>query len=204
MARTAFTILATTTALAMLVGIGQASASDESTDPGTELTRLQAELASVTAERDALLEEATARAERYRRSSETQQAIIDIIADPAAFGSMEEVLDRLDELAVPGSTMDDVALGTAGWRDAWRGTLYGAQATLPTWVKWMADDGSIGGSLWTWAGSARNGESFDLPGIDVSTYDENGLITSVVVYWPYEDSEVACVFDKGNEACAIG
>jgi hypothetical protein len=202
MARSAITVLVTATTLAVLVGIGQASASDESSDPQSELTRLQAELLTVTAERDALLGEATARDERHQRSNETQQAIIDIIADPAAFGSMDEVLDLLDELAVPGATMDDVALGAAGWRNAWRGTLFGARATLPTWVKWMADDGSIGGSLWTWTGSARNGESFTLPGIDVSTYDENGLVTSVVVHWPYENSEVACVFSKGNEACA--
>ena len=204
MARSAITVLATATALAVLVGLGQASASEESSDPQSELTRLQAELATVTAERDALLEEDRARDERYQRSSETQEALIDIIADPAAFGSMDEVLDLLDELAVPGASMDDVALGAAGWRAAWQGTLFGARATIPTWVKWMADDGSIGGSLWTWTGRARNGESLTLPGIDVSTYDENGLITSVVVYWPYENSEVACVFYKGNEACATG
>ncbi len=204
MARSVIRVLATATVLAAFMGASQAGAAEDSGDLQAEVARVQAELEAVTAERDALLEEDGARDERYQRSSETQEALIDIIADPAAFGSMDEVLDLLDELAVPGATMDDVALGAAGWRAAWQGTLFGAHATIPTWVKWMADDGSIGGSLWTWTGRARNGESLTLPGIDVSTYDENGLITSVVVYWPYENSEVACVFYKGNEACAAG
>ena len=70
--------------------------------------------------------------------------MIDIIADPTALGSEEGVLDLLDDLAAPNATMDDVALGTVAWRDAWRGTLFGAQADIQTWATWMADDGSIG------------------------------------------------------------
>ena len=195
-------MLATATVLAAFVGVSQAGASDDSSDLRAEVARLQTELEAVTAERDALSEESAARAERYQRSSAAQQMIIDIIENPSAFGSKDEVLDVLDDLAAPDATMDDVALGVADWRDAWAGTLFGAQADIQTWAKWMADDGSIGGSLWTWSGSAVDGAPFTLPGVDVSRYDENGRTTSVVVYWPFADTEVECVVHQGNEGCA--
>jgi hypothetical protein len=204
MARSTIRMLATATVLAAFVGAGQVGASDESSDLRSEMARLQAELGNVTAERDALFEEATARVERHQRSSAAQQMIIDIIANPAAFGGEDEVLDLLDDLAVPDATMDDVALGIADWRDAWQGTLFGAQADIQTWAKWLAEDGSIGGSLWTWSGDALNGAPFTLPGVDVSRYDDNGRTISVVVYWPYEEAEVECVIYQGNEGCAVG
>ncbi len=189
-------------ALSLLAGTSLAVASDEPEDPAQELSRLRTELAAVTTERDALLQAVAAREGRYERSSATQQTIIDIIADPAAFGTEDAVLDLLDGLAVPGTTMDDVALGEADWRDAWWGTLFGAQADIHTWTKWMAEDGSVGGSLWTWSGTAVNGAPFEIPGIDVSRYDDNGLTTSAVVHWPYGDAEVECVFYQGSEMCA--
>jgi hypothetical protein len=128
---------------------------------------------------------------------------MEIIADPTALGSEAGVLDLLDDLAAPSATMDDVALGTAAWRDAWWGTLFGAEADIHTWATWMAEDGSIGGSLWTWSGVASNGEPFSLPGIDISTYDEAGRTISAVVHWPYERAVVECVVSEGNEACAL-
>ena len=188
--------------LLTLAGAGLASASDESVDPAEELLRLRAELAAVGAERDALLEATEERTTRYERSSAAQQRIIDIIDDPTAVGSQEEVLDLLSDLAAPGAVMDDVAFGAVAWRDAWRGTLYGAQAHIRTWATWMAQDGSIGGSLWTWCGTSIDGSPFALPGVEVSRYDEDGRMTSVLVYWPYEDAEVRRVFYSGNEACA--
>ena len=86
MAGNAIRALGIATALVVVVGAGQASAVDETRDLRADLARLQTELEAVTAERDALREDSAARAERHRRSSAAQQAIIDIIADPTALG----------------------------------------------------------------------------------------------------------------------
>jgi hypothetical protein len=43
-----------------------------------------------------------------------------------------------------------------------------------------------------------NGEPFELSGIKLSTYDDNGLVTSVMVYYPMEDSEVFRIFNEGG------
>lgn len=54
--------------------------------------------------------------------------------------------------------------------------------------------------MWTWSGTARNGEHFDLQGINLDSYDENGLSKSTIVYYPYEDKEVLRRFREGNDA----
>lgn len=88
---------------------------------------------------------------------------------------------------------------TTSWREVWRNTLFSeVDATIHTWVSWLAEDGSEGGSLWTWSGSATKGEPFDLEGIELSTFDEDGLLDSVVVHYAYEDAEVLQRFDSGG------
>ena len=81
--------------------------------------------------------------------------------------------------------MDDTALGSVPIRSAWDNTIFGTDSTIKTWVTWLADDGSSGGSLWTWSGTARNGEPFELIGVNLDDYDENGLLTYSLVDWPY-------------------
>ena len=71
-------------------------------------------------------------------------------------------------------------------------------ATITTWHRWMSDDGSNVGSMWTWSGTARNGKPFDLQGIEISTFDREGLYTGVTVYYPYDDAEVMRRFAEGN------
>ncbi len=44
----------------------------------------------------------------------------------------------------------------------------------------------------------RNGEPFDLQGIEISTFDEEGRYTGVTVYYPYDDAEVKRRFAEGN------
>ncbi len=174
-------------------------------DPDTaglrsDVARLEAQLDAVTAERDALLVEAEAAAARYEKARATQELVYDIIADPAAHGTEQEVLDLLDGLAAPGTIYGDDAFGSTDWRTGWRNTLFGGiDASIHTWLSWLSDDGSVGGSMWTWSGSAFNGEPFDLQGIELSTYDEQGLLDSVTVYYPYEDAEVRLRFNRGNE-----
>jgi hypothetical protein len=197
-------LAATTLCLAMLVVSAIAVAGQDDSDPvdlGSEVARLEAQLAAVTGERDALLAEAEAAAGRYEKAKATQQLIYEIIADPAAHGTEKEVLDLLDGLAAPGTVYGDDAFGSTGWRTGWRNTLFAdVDATIHTWLSWLSDDGSVGGSMWTWSGSASNGEPFDLQGIELSTYDEGGLLDSVTVYYPYEDAEVKLRFSQGNEA----
>ena len=139
--------------------------------------------------------------DRYEKASATQQTVTEIIADPAAFGTEEEVLDLLDELAVPEVVSGDLAFGgvsTGVWRIGWRNTLFGSDATLRTWTTWLSDDGSVGGSLWTWSGTAANGEPFDLQGLELSRFNDDGLYTEVVMLYPYDDEEVRRRFREGN------
>ena len=194
--------VATLCAALLAVSAGAVMARDDPdiADLRSEVTRLGAQLDTVTAERDALLAEAEAAAARYDKANTTQQLIYDIIADPAALGTQEEVLDLLDGLAAPGTVYGDDVFGSTSWRSGWRNTLFGSiDATIHTWLSWLSEDGSVGGSMWTWSGSALNGEPFDLQGIELSTYDEQGLLDSVTVYYPYEDTEVRLRINRGNE-----
>jgi hypothetical protein len=176
-----------------------------------ELAGTRARLAEVTAERDALADAARANqasptdideacaemaATRHSRSRATQERIIEIVADPSAFGTEDAVLDLLDQVAAPGAMFGDDAFGGAvPWRTGWRNTLFGERdATIRTWLRWLSDDGSTGGALWTWSGTGPGGGHFDLIGISLNTYDEDGRVTSQTAYYPYESSYVMETF----------
>ena len=158
------------------------------------------QLAEVTAERDALQAQVDAAADRYEKSEATQTAVIEIIADPAAFGTEDEVLDLLDQYAESiGIFYGDDAFGTTTWRTGWRETLFGeVDADIQTWHRWLSDDGSNGGSLWSWNGTARNGEPFTLSGIVLDEFNDDGLYKELYVYYPMEAAEVRRIFDEGN------
>ena len=143
--------------------------------------------------------ESQAATDRYEKAKATQAKAIAIIADPQAFGSEEEVLAMLKEMAVPGLVSVDEGFGSVDWVAGWRYTLFsGRNAEIKTWRSWLSEDGSMGGSLWTWSGTAYNGKPFDLPGVEVSRYDENGLVSETVMFYPYEDEEVQRRFREGN------
>ena len=141
-------------------------------------------------------------ASRYDQAKATQETLLAIIENPAAFGTEQEVLDLLDELAIPDVRSGDLAFGgvtTGVWRIGWRNTLFGrSDATMCTWKAWLSDDGSVGGSLWTWSGTARNGEPFELQGLELSRFNDDGLYTEVVMLYPYEDAEVHRRINDGN------
>jgi len=194
--------VATLCAALLAVSAGAVMAQDDPdiADLRSEVTRLGAQLDTVTAERNALLAEAEAAAARYEKTKVTQELLYEIIADPAAHGTEQEVLDLLDGLAAPKTVYGDDVFGATSWRTGWRNTLFGnIDATIHTWLSWLSEDGSVGGSMWTWSGSALNGEPFDLQGIELSTYDEQGLLDSVTVYYPYEGAEVRLRINRGNE-----
>jgi outer membrane murein-binding lipoprotein Lpp len=172
-----------------------------SSDPTTsdEYVELEAQLAAVTAERDALLTDSQATASRYERAKATQDTIGAIMADPTAYGTETEVLDMLDTFTAPGVVSGDLAFGgtmTGIWRSGWRNTLYGEVAgNIRTW---LADDGSVGGSLWSWSGTAGNGEPFEIQGVEISRFSDDGLYEELIMFYPYEDAEVRRRFAEGN------
>jgi len=192
-------ILLAAAVLALAGCAGDVTESDEYQDLEQKLAAAEAQLADMTAERDGLAAEATATSSRYEKAQATQEAALAIMADPRAFGTEDEVLDLFDEMAVPGTVYGDAAFGSIGWRAGWKGTLFGqVDATIRTWTSWLSDDGSVGGSLWTWSGTAGNGEPFALQGIELSTFDENGLYSSIMVHYPFEDAEVMRMFSEGS------
>lgn len=158
------------------------------------------DLATVTAERDELAAQIAAQQGRYEKANATQQAVADIIADPTAFGTEDEVLDLLDQYAVsPNIVYGDEAFGDTTWRTGWSNTLFGSvDADIQTWTRWLSDDGSTGGSLWSWNGTASNGEPFTLSGIVLEQYDDDGLYETLRVYYPMSDEDVQAAFAEGN------
>ena len=85
---------------------------------------LRDDLEAVTAERDELADQIAARQARYDKANATQQAVVDIIADPTAFGTEDEVLDLLDQYAAsPDIAYGDEAFGDTTWRTGWRNTF---------------------------------------------------------------------------------
>ena len=202
-----------TMALLLLVMAGCSSsdptASDEYTAIEQELAQTsqslvdtEAQLTAVTTERDALVEGGESGSRRHESAKANQETLLAIIKDPAAFGSEQEVLDILDEMATPDVASGDLAFGgvtTGIWRRGWRNTLFGGMdATIHTWTSWLSEDGSVGGSLWTWSGSAQNGEPFDLQGLEISRFDDEGLYTEVIMQYPYENSGVHRRVAEGN------
>jgi hypothetical protein len=173
--------------------------SDEYAAIEQELAQIEAQLADMTAEGDALAAEAASSEDRYEGTRSTQETVLAIMADPSSFGSEEEVLDLLDGLAVPGIVYGDDAFGPTMWRTGWRNTLFGqVDATITTWKSWLSDDGSAGGSMFSWYGTAQNGEPFVLNGIELSTFNDDGLYNTITVYYPYNDDEVRRLFSEGN------
>mgnify|MGYP001816693010 CR=1 FL=1 len=179
-----------------------ATATDEYQALEQELASTIAELDAVTFERDALVAEDEKATARYEKAKANQDVLLSVIEDPTAFGTEEEVLDLLDAMATPDVVSGDLAFGgtsTGIWRTGWRNTLFNdTDAVIHTWRSWLAEDGSVGGSLWSWIGTAGNGEPFSLEGLELSRFNDEGLYTEVIMLYPYEDTEVHRRTREGN------
>jgi hypothetical protein len=162
------------------------------------LVQAEAALAQVTTERDAFAVVATAGDVRYDKTMANAERVAAIVDDPDAFGTREEVLDELMTLATPEAVMDDTAFGSVSMRRAWSNTLWGSDATIKTWVKWMCEDGNQAGSLWTWEGESRSGKPFELIGVNIDDYDDEGRVIYSLVDWPYDGAYVRDAFSSGN------
>lgn len=63
-----------------------------------------------------------------------QQLTADNVADPAAFGDRDEVLDALGAAATADAVIDDTAFGAMPIRSGWNNTLFGTNSTFKTWA----------------------------------------------------------------------
>lgn len=188
----------------LVVALTTAGCADDPTT-SDEYIELEQQLAAMTQERDALsasARDAASTTARYEKAQANQETVLAVIADPTAFGTETEVLDLLDSMAVPDIVSGDLAFGgtmTGIWRTGWRNTLFGSDdMSVKTWRYWLSEDGSVGGSLWTWSGVASNGEEFAIPGVELSRFNDEGLYTEVVMFYPFENEEVHRRYNEGN------
>ena len=156
-----------------------------------KLATAESQLTEVTAQRDSLAAQIAVDQSRYQKTKGGQDVVTQIIADPTSFGTEEEVLDLVMEHFTEEAVMDDDVYGPVPARAAWRNTLYGdLDADIHTWHRWLTEDGSNGGSLWTWSGTNFVGQPFELIGISLLEYDDDGKQTYQLVVYPYDDDQV--------------
>jgi hypothetical protein len=123
--------------------------------------------------------------------------VMTILDDPDAFGSEEQVVAALVEHYTPDAVMDDIVFGAAPIAQSWRNVLYGGMvdADIDVYHSWLSDDGSQGGYLWLWHGTNAAGNPFELPGISLCEFDEDGLESYEYVVYPYPDDCVRNAFE---------
>lgn len=196
-------LIAAVAVLGLLVGAcsSDPTTSDEYMAMAQQLADTQQQLADVTAERDTLLATTQQLSERHFKSQATEDAAWAILRDPESVGTEQQVVDALDALAVPGAVMEDAALGSIDMRQGWYETLYMAtmDARIDTTYTWVSEDGSQGGSVWLWHGTNTAGNPFELAGVNLDEFDEDGLIAHTYVVYPYPDEYVEeAVYGSGT------
>ena len=77
-------------------------------------------------------------------------------------------------------------------KTGWYNTLYDRtmDARIDTYHRWVSDDGSQGGALWVWHGTNLAGNAFELVGLSLNDYDEDGMLAYQWVVYPYSDEYV--------------
>jgi hypothetical protein len=163
------------------------TASEEYQALAQQLADTEQSLAEVTADRDALLAAAQQPSERHAKAQATQEAVRAILDDPESVGTEEEVIDALAAYATPGAMSDDIYFSSVPMRSAWRNILYGGamNARIDVTYIWLSEDGSQGGSVWLWHGTNTAGNPFELSGVNLDEFDEDGLMTRTYVAYPY-------------------
>jgi hypothetical protein len=203
------TIIVVAMALALVVGAcaGDATESSEYQQLEDELAAVQQQLTETTVEMDtaiAGLDAAAARRDAALSTMELQRQVLD---DPESYGTEDEVVDLLASRATVDAFMDDAVFGAVPMRQAWRNTLYGGafDARIDMYDTWVCEDGSQGGVLWTWHGTNGAGNPFELPGISLMRFDEEGRISYELVTYPYPDAYVdEAVFGSGTPRPSTG
>lgn len=126
------------------------------------------------------------------RSLETLEFFVAVLDDPESFGTEDEVVDLIAEHATESALMDDEVFGAFPYRQAFYDTLYGGamDAQLDPYHYWVSDDGSDGGMLWLWHGTNGRGNPFEIAGISLFDFNDEGLVENEFVTYPYPDSFV--------------
>ncbi|NNE96352.1 MAG: hypothetical protein HKN24_10020 [Acidimicrobiales bacterium] len=130
---------------------------------------------------------------RYERTAAVVSAVRNILDNPDAYGTEEEVVELLATYATPDAVMQDDAFDAdMNMRDSWYNTLYQASmdAEIEVLHQWISDDGSQSSGLWVWRGKNFNGHDFELIGVKVDSHNDEGLITHELVLYPYPDDYV--------------
>lgn len=177
----------------LVLALAPACANDAGGATEAEAEALQAQIETLEAERDELAAQLSSRDARHAASLATIEAVEEILADPDSFGSTEgEIADALAANATDGAVMDDDVFGAVDYRTAWYNTLFGGSfdADMEVFDHWLSEDGSQGGSLWVWYGTNASGNPFELAGISLVEFDEDGRIEYELVTYPYPDEYV--------------
>ncbi|WP_084127311.1 hypothetical protein [Demequina sp. NBRC 110054] len=165
---------------------------------------LEEELAQVTSERDALQAELDTIDARHDLVVEKKAELEEILTDHTSYGTPAQVADLLGTFATEDAVMDDDVYGAVDYRDAWYYTLYqDATSEVESIHQWVDADGSEAGTLWIWRGTNGIGNPFELIGISVDSYNDEGLITNEWVAYPYDDEYVLEALDGAGTATDI-
>jgi hypothetical protein len=166
-----------------------------------------AELEAARASQAATNAEPAISSARHDAALEAVTTQKDILDDPESFGTEDEVVDLLASSATTDAVMDDDVFGAFPYRQAWHNTLYGKafHARIDVYDIWVSEDGSQGGVLWVWHGLNAKGNPFELPGISLMEFNEEGLISYELVTYPYPDAYVdEAAFGDGSPTPSTG
>lgn len=203
-------LIVMTMAFALIAGAcaGDATESDEYQTLQDELATLQQQLTEATAELEAAKADGTTESSaRHDAALETMTLDIQVLDDPESYGTEDDVVDLLALHATDDAVMDDAVFGAAPMREAWHNTLYGGMidARIDSYHTWVSEDGSQGGVLWIWYGTNAEGNPFELAGISLMDFDEEGRIANEFVTYPYTDAYVTdAVLGSGTPTPSTG
>ena len=130
---------------------------------------------------------------RRTNSQATLDEIVVLWDDPSQVGTEEEVAAAIAAHATEEAVIYDTAFpGDTPYAEAFYSTLYGGvmDAMLDVTHSWLSEDGSQGGVLWLWSGTNIEGNSFELAGISLIDFDEDGKVAYEYVTYPYDPSFV--------------
>jgi len=185
-------------ALALVAGAcaQDVTESDEYQALEAELAGAQARLDEATAERNLAEAEQASDSSRRDRALAIVNEVKRLLDDPESFGTEDEIADLLASHATDTAMMDDDVFGAVNYRQAFYNTLFGGavDAHITVYDMWVSDDGAQGGSLWMWSGTNAAGNPFELAGITLTEFAEDGRIAYDLVTYPYPDDYVREAF----------
>ena len=170
---------------------------------------LRDELAAVEAERDDLASASEVQATRHEAAQRTSDAIGAIWDDPESYGGEDGVAAALADLLSPGAIMQDEVFGSIAYTQGFINTLFGGnidpdlEGEIDGYGSWMSEDGSLGVSMWVWHGTNAERNPFELVGLSVTSYDDDGKLLREIDSYPYPGKYVVnALFGTGTAVTA--